>query len=97
MKILFAAATLAALLAGPALAQTATQTITDAVAKSATDAATRAATDQVNKAAGVSESGGKGKDKASKTKDNAPNYGSSMEHRMDDEKKKHGKDKNKKK
>ena len=73
MKTLFAAAALAARLAGPALAQSAAETIT----KAATEAATQAAVDKVQKAAGGDKH--KAKDKS------GPNYGKSEEHRQDGE------------
>jgi hypothetical protein len=93
MKTLIALAALAAFVVGPAVAQTATQSVTDAVTKAATDAATKAATDSVNKAVGVENSGGK-KAKADKAKD-GPNYGRSLDHRQDGEHGHKGKKKNK--
>lgn len=96
MKSLFAALGLAALIASPALGQSATQAITDAATKAATDAATKAATDTVEKTLGTGTAESKdktGKDKKDKKDKKGPNHGNSADHRMDGEKKGHGKDK----
>lgn len=89
MKSMLAALALVALTASPGWAQSAAEVITDAAAK----AAAKAATDTVNKAAGVTPAEENGK-KAKKDK-KGPNHGNSAEHRMDDEKKGHGKDRKK--
>ena len=86
MKGLMTACALAVLVAAPAWAQNAVDTITNA----AKDAAVQATTDQINKAAGT-QSG----TKAQGGKD-SPNYGRSDEHRQDADKRGHGKDKDKK-
>lgn len=76
MKHVFAAAALAALVANPVFAQTATEAVTGAV----TGAAVKAATDGINKAAGTKAGDKEAKGKRDK---DGPNYGKSEDHRQD--------------
>lgn len=89
MKLVFATLVIAAGLAAPAWAQSAT----DAITQAAKEAATQTAVDSIDKATGTK---GADHDKKMKKDKDGPNWGKSEDHRQDDDHghkgKKHKKD-----